>query len=325
MSEPHIPVLIDPLIAACSPVSGIWIDGTFGAGGYSRALLAAGAEKIIGIDQDPDVIARRGEFGDNIELLEGRFGDLDALASSAGATQVDGVVLDIGVSSMQLDQAGRGFSFMREGPLDMRMAQSGIAASDLVNSATVEEIADILYHYGEERASRRIARNIVTARNAAPIETTTQLSDIIEKSLPRSKPGQPHPATRSFQALRIAINDELGELARGLLAAESVLRPGGLLAVVTFHSLEDRIVKRFIQLRSDTSSGGSRHAPMTTRSDPQFEKVTRRAVGPSDAEIEANPRSRSACLRVARRLTAKSEPIDFKSLGLPQLKARRRA
>lgn len=321
--DPHIPVLIDPLIDAVSPVSGVWIDGTFGAGGYAKALLAAGAEHIIGIDQDPNVIATGAAWDARVTLIEGRFGDLDHLAAAANHELVDGVVLDIGVSSMQLDQAERGFSFLRDGPLDMRMAQSGRSASDIINSADADEIADILYHYGEERASRRIARNIVAARDAAPIVTTGQLSEIIEKSLPRSKPGQPHPATRSFQALRIAVNDELGELARGLLAAEAVLKPGGMLAVVTFHSLEDRIVKRFIQMRSDTSSGGSRHAPAVAQTDPPFQKVTRRAISASEDEIARNPRSRSATLRVARRLTGATSKIDPRALGMPQFKERK--
>ena len=323
---PHIPVLISPLIAQVSPVSGVWLDGTFGAGGYARALLEAGATRVIGVDRDPDVLARAAlwadEFGDAIDLRAGRFSNLDDIAREAGAPALDGVVLDIGVSSMQIDQAERGFSFMADGPLDMRMEQAGPSAADLIRTVRESDLADILYHYGEERASRRIARNIVAARKAASITTTRQLAEIIEKSLPRPKPGQPHAATRSFQALRIAVNDELGELVRGLIAAEAVLKPGGFLAVVTFHSLEDRIVKRFIQARAGQAPRANRYAPEARGDAPRFEKVTRRAVTPDEAELATNPRARSAKLRVARRLDAPAGDVAFKVLGVPQLMLR---
>ena len=237
----------------------------------------------------------------------------------------DGIVLDIGVSSMQIDRPGRGFSFQKDGPLDMRMEQAGPSAADLVNGLPEAALADILYRYGEERASRRIARAIVAARSEAPFETTLQLAALIERQLPRPKPGQPHAATRSFQALRIAVNDELGELARGLAAAEAVLAPGGWLAVVTFHSLEDRIVKRFLQLRSGAAPRGSRYAPEAARDAPRFEQASRKAIIADAAEIALNPRARSAKLRVARRLDTAAGPVDFAELGLPQVALPERA
>ena len=220
---------------------------------------------------------------------------------------------------MQLDQAARGFSFQKDGPLDMRMSQAGPSAADLVNGLPEAALADILFQYGEERASRRIARAIVADRRKAPFATTLQLAGLIERLLPRPKPGQPHAATRSFQALRIAVNDELGELARGLAAAERALAPGGRLAVVTFHSLEDRVVKRFLQLRSGAAPRGSRHAPETEAEAPRFALVTRKAIEPDAAELAANPRARSAKLRVARRLAAPAGPVDPAALGLPPL------
>jgi 16S rRNA (cytosine1402-N4)-methyltransferase len=311
---PHVPVLIRPLIAAVAPVAGLWVDGTFGAGGYARALLDAGADRVIGIDRDPSVFALAqgwaGRYGDRLRLVEGTFSDLDSIAGGP----VDGVVLDLGVSSMQLDQAERGFSFLRDGPLDMRMAAEGPTAADLVNTLPEAELADILFQYGEERASRRIARAIVAAR---PLTRTLELAAVIERCLPRAKPGQSHPATRSFQALRIAVNDEFGQLLAGLEAAERALGPGGRLAVVTFHSLEDRVVKRFLQLRSSTGGGGSRYAPERPAEAPAFEIVTRRPVGPDAAELAENPRARSALLRVARRTDAPAAPAPRRDLGLP--------
>ncbi len=316
---PHIPVLLRPLLEAVAPVSGVWLDGTFGAGGYSRGLLEAGAAKVIGVDRDPAVFAMaqnwRGQYGDRLALVEGTFSDLDTLAGE----KLDGVVLDLGVSSMQLDQAERGFSFMKDGPLDMRMSQSGDSAADIVNTADEAEIADILYHYGEERASRRIARAIVEARKTAPFETTRQLVATIERCLPRPKPGQSHPATRSFQALRIAVNDEFGQLIEGLEAAERALKPGGRLAVVTFHSLEDRVVKRFFLERSGRAGGGSRYAPVQAAQAPAFDLLTRKPVGPDDRELAENPRSRSALLRVARRTDTPAGHADRTALGLPTL------
>jgi 16S rRNA (cytosine1402-N4)-methyltransferase len=319
-SSPHIPVLLSPLLKAISPVKGRWLDGTFGAGGYTKALLEAGASQVFAIDRDPEVFERAklwaSDYGDRLVLIEGTFGQLDHLATEHGAVPLDGVVLDIGVSSMQIDQAERGFSFMQDGPLDMRMSQTGMTAADVVNTADEAVLADILYLYGEERASRRIARRIVEMRNTTPFETTKQLTTVVEAALPRPKPGQVHPATRTFQALRIVVNDELGELVRGLIAAEAVLAVGGILAVVTFHSLEDRIVKRFIQSRS-TQARGNRYAPEMTLTVPQFEKISKKAIGPDANELEENPRSRSAKLRLARRTSGASGEIDAKAIGLP--------
>lgn len=312
---PHIPVLLRPLLKAVAPVSGTWIDGTFGAGGYTRGLLEAGGEKVIGIDRDPMVFRMAadwaGQYGDRLRLVQGTFSEMDQLAGEP----VDGVVLDLGVSSMQLDQAERGFSFQKDGPLDMRMGDSGPSAADLVNEASESEIADILFHYGEERASRRIARAIVAAR---PFETTLQLVQVIERCLPRPKPGQSHPATRSFQAIRIAVNDEFGQLAEGLEAAERALKPGGRLAVVSFHSLEDRIVKRFFQLRSGGEGQGSRYAPARKEVAPAFTQKTRKAIGPDDEELAENPRARSAKLRVGIRTEMQAGPVDRAALGLPK-------
>ena len=228
MTAPHIPVLLRPLLAAVAPVRGTWVDGTFGAGGYARGLLDAGADRVIGIDRDPAVFdmarAWAGGYGDRLRLVQGTFSDLDELAGEP----VDGVVLDLGVSSMQLDQPERGFSFLRDGPLDMRMGQEGPSAADLLNTAEESRIADVLYHYGEERAARRIARAIVAAR---PLTTTAQLAEVVQSCLPRPKPGQSHPATRSFQAIRIWVNDEFGQLLSGLMAAERALKPGGRLGL----------------------------------------------------------------------------------------------
>jgi 16S rRNA (cytosine1402-N4)-methyltransferase len=317
--SPHVPVLIGPLIAAAAPISGIWLDGTLGAGGYARALLEAGAAKVIGVDRDPSALEMAAgwaaSYGGRVELVEGVFSRLDEYAGD-----LDGVVLDLGVSSMQLDQAQRGFSFMRDGPLDMRMSQGGPTAADLVNTVEEGELADILYLYGEERASRRIAKSIVRRRAELPIVSTLQLAEIVEKCLPRSKPGQAHAATRSFQAIRIAVNDEYGELIGGLEAAERALKPGGALALVTFHSIEDRMVKRFLQDRADGGGGGSRHAPEQATQPRQFMQVSRKAITADKAELAANPRSRSAKLRIAIRTDAAPGVTDRKALGMPLLK-----
>ncbi|SMX37887.1 16S rRNA (cytosine(1402)-N(4))-methyltransferase RsmH [Octadecabacter ascidiaceicola] len=319
-SPPHVPVLIGPLIAACSPVQGTWLDGTFGAGGYTQRLLDAGADKVIGVDRDPAVFKMAQWTIENpaIELVENTFSNLDAIA-----TDLDGVVLDLGVSSMQLDQAERGFSFMRDGPLDMRMGQEGRSAADIINEANETDLADILFTYGEERASRRIARKIVSERDREPIETTLRLAKIIEGCLPRSKPGQSHPATRSFQAIRIAVNDEYGQLAEGLEAAERALKPGGYLAVVTFHSVEDRMVKRFLQQRGGGMGNANRYSPVMETEKPAFEITSKKAIGPDADELEMNPRSRSAKLRVARRTDAPAGAVDRSKLGMPQLKDKR--
>jgi 16S rRNA (cytosine1402-N4)-methyltransferase len=315
---PHTPVLIGAILSHCAPITGHWLDGTFGAGGYTRALLEAGAETVTAVDRDPlafEMAMRWADsYGPRLIQQPGVFSKLDEYA-----TDLDGVVLDLGVSSMQLDQAERGFSFMKDGPLDMRMSQSGPSAADLVNEADETLLADILYQYGEERASRRIAKAIVRARTEAPITTTLRLAGIVESCLPRAKPGQSHPATRSFQALRIAVNDEYGELWRGLMAAERALKPGGQLAVVTFHSVEDRMVKRFLTDRTGGGGRGSRHAPEQEMTDARFTQKTRKAIAPADEEIAANPRARSARLRVATRTDIPSGDIPAKALAMPEV------
>ncbi len=318
---PHVPVLIEPLIRAVSPVTGRWLDGTLGAGGYTRALLDAGAEHVTGVDRDPLAIDMAQDwsrpYGDRISLAQGLFSELDQYGQD-----LDGVVLDLGVSSMQLDQAQRGFSFMKDGPLDMRMSQGGPSAAELVNEVEESTLADILYLYGEERASRRIARAIVTKRGEVPIVTTLQLAEIIENCLPRTKPGQAHAATRSFQAIRIAVNDEYSELVAGLEAAERALKPGGQLAVVTFHSIEDRMVKRFLQIKTGSGGQGSRHAPEVAKEQPQFTQISRKAIAPDADELAVNPRARSAKLRVATRTDAPARPVDRAATGMPILKGK---
>jgi len=303
MNAPHVPVLIDEVVDALAPKPGqTVIDGTFGAGGYTRAILQAGAS-VIAFDRDPT--ARRFAQGlpeSNFRLVERRFSEL---ADETGEGAVDGVVLDIGVSSMQLDEAERGFSFMKDGPLDMRMAASGQTAADLVNETEQAELARILFVYGEERESRRIARAIVRRREEQPFTRTLELAEFIEKSLGGRRGAKVHPATRSFQALRIAVNEELSELEAGLAAAERALKSGGRLCVVTFHSLEDRIVKTFLAVRAGRTPSGSRHAPpVATGAAPSFELLFNGARGPSEAELAANPRARSAKLRAAVRTAA---------------------
>lgn len=265
--------------------------------------MDAGADHVIGVDRDPLAFELAdpwvGDYGDRITLQQGVFSRMDEYAQD-----LDGVVLDLGVSSMQLDLAERGFSFMRDGPLDMRMSQDGPSAADIVNTAEEGMLANILFHYGEERASRRIATAILREREMEPITTTLRLAGIIEGCLPRSKPGQSHPATRSFQAIRIAVNDEYGELFRGLMAAERALKPGGQLAVVTFHSVEDRMVKRFLTARSGAGGNANRYAPELNVVPAQFTVRSRKAIGPDEQELQDNPRSRSAKLRVAVRTDA---------------------
>ena len=315
---PHVPVLLDEVLAALAPLDGARIvDGTFGAGGYSRALLNAGA-MVIGIDRDPNVkpFADRlaAEFPSRFSFVHGAFAELDQLATGP----IDGVVLDIGVSSMQLDEANRGFSFMREGPLDMRMAAGqGDSAADLINGLDETELANLLFAYGEERKSRRIAHSIVAARADRPIATTTELARLIEKAIGR-KPGDAHPATRSFQALRIAVNDEFGQLVEGLFASERLLTEGGRLAVVTFHSLEDRIVKRFFDPEKGAPTQ-SRHLPEIVRDVLRWSDV-RKAVKPSAEETIRNPRARSAILRSGLRSAAPARSTDFAGLGVPPLR-----
>ncbi len=328
IAAPHVPVLLGAILREVAPLSGVWLDGTFGAGGYARGLLEGGADTVIGVDRDPLAFEMAGDwasaYGDKLRLVEGTFSNLDTLAgealglADAGAC-LDGVALDLGVSSMQLDRSERGFSFMRDGPLDMRMGQAGTSAEDLVNDAPEELIANILFQYGEERASRRIARVIVAERAKYRISTTLQLASLIEKCLPRKKPGQSHPATRSFQAIRIAVNDEFGQLAHGLMAAERALKPGGKLAVVTFHSSEDRIAKKFMADRSSTGGGGSRYEPEAAMRVPAFKLTPKKAIAPDADEVARNTRARSAKLRIATRTDAPAADIDLKTLGLPTL------
>ncbi|PJE35666.1 16S rRNA (cytosine(1402)-N(4))-methyltransferase [Pseudooceanicola lipolyticus] len=318
-SDPHIPVLLRPLLAQVAPVAGIWLDGTFGAGGYTRGLLDAGAARVVAVDRDPLAFemaqAWAADYGDRLVMQPGVFSRMDTYAQD-----LDGVVLDLGVSSMQLDEAERGFSFLRDGPLDMRMSQEGVSAADLVNSASEEQLADILFLYGEERASRRIARAIVRARAEAPITTTLRLAELVESCLPRAKPGQSHPATRSFQALRIAVNAEYEELYQGLMAAERALKPGGRLAVVTFHSVEDRMVKRFLAARSGRTGRANRYAPEQEADAPRFELVSRKAISADAEELEQNPRARSARLRVGRRTAAPAGEVSRRDIAMPELK-----
>ena len=308
----HVPVMLPEVLDALDIRDGAaYVDGTFGGGGYSAAILDAAPCTLFAIDRDPAAIARGAALAarhpGRLHLIEGRFGDIVALLGDHGITQLDGVVLDIGVSSFQIDDPARGFSFRHDGPLDMRMAATGPTAADLVNTLPETELADTLYQLGEERLSRRIARAIVAARADAAITTTARLADVIRAVVPREKSGI-DPATRSFQALRIRVNDELGEIERGLAAAASLLAPGGRLVVVSFHSLEDRLVKRFMQDAAGQTPAPSRHDPrgLAQRATPNFRLVARGAGRPSDAEIAANPRSRSARLRALARIALPS-------------------
>ena len=324
-APPHIPVLLAPILARLAPIAGRWLDGTLGAGGYARGLLDAGAAEVIGVDRDPLALDMARDWGrdyvDRLRLVQGNFAQLDDHAGGP----LDGVVLDLGVSSMQLDQPERGFSFTRDGPLDMRMSQSGPSAHDLVNGAEESALADILFHYGEERASRRIARAIIRARAQAPIDSTAQLATIISGCLPHPKPGASHPATRSFQALRIAVNAEFDALVDGLEAAERALSPGGKLAVVSFHSLEDRVIKRFLAARAGQGGRANRYAPEAPQPDARFRLIDKRGIAADPAELAQNPRARSARLRLAERLDAPAGPVDRTVLGLPALALERRS
>lgn len=311
LDSPHVPVLLDEVLDALAIQPGeTHVDGTYGAGGYSRAMAARGAH-VVAIDRDPDAIAegreRIAREGNDITLIEGPFSAMDSLLAQAGVASVSGVALDIGVSSMQFDRAERGFSFQADGPLDMRMSKDGPSAADFLNTAAEEEIADVLWRYGEEPRSRRVARAIVAAR---PLVRTGELAQVVRRALGHKPHDKKDPATRAFQAIRIHVNGELDELERGLEAAEAVLAPGGRLAVVTFHSLEDRVVKQFLRRRSGGEGGGSRHRPrMASPVQAAFAKPAR-AIRPSDEELRRNPRARSATLRSAVRLAPAPHPRE---------------
>ena len=301
----HVPVMLTEVLATLKPRDGaVYLDGTFGGGGHSRAILDRARCHVWAIDRDETAIARgdglAAQYSDRLHLLHGRFGDMLALLTEAGVHALDGVVLDVGVSSFQIDDPARGFSFQTDGPLDMRMGHrgAGVTAADLVNTLPERDLADLLFQLGEERASRRVAHAIVAARAEAPIETTGRLAGIIRSVLPPDKSGH-HPATRSFQALRLSVNDELGEIERGLAQAVKLLNPGGRIVVVSFHSLEDRIVKRFMTEVSGRTPAPSRHDPrgLTATAPARFRLVTPKALRPAQFEVAANPRARSARLR----------------------------
>jgi 16S rRNA (cytosine1402-N4)-methyltransferase len=306
----HMPVLGQKAAEFLNPrEGGIYVDATFGAGGYSRAILDTQGTRVIGIDRDRSAImggfALVDQSAGRLTLVEDRFSNLARICDSQGAPRVDGVVMDVGVSSMQLDEAARGFSFRNDGPLDMRMGHEGATAADVIAKASETELADIIHIFGEERHARAVARAIVAARRQAPVATTRALSEIVARVV-RGKPGEIHPATRTFQALRVFVNQELEELHLALAAAERVLKPGGRLVVVSFHSLEDRIAKNFLVERAK-SGGGSRHQPEIARLPPSFIVLTRRPVAPDEDEIKANPRARSAKLRAAARTDAPAQ------------------
>ena len=310
MSMPHIPVLLKEVLDTLIPRDGgVYVDGTFGNGGYSRGILESADCTVWGIDRDPNVIARaremESEFGGRLRVVQGRFGDMASLLNEEGVSGVDGVALDLGVSSMQLDQAERGFSFMNDGPLDMRMEQSGPSAEDAVNDLGEEELANVIYEYGEERKSRWVAHAIVEARAEKRITRTKQLADIVASVVRKSKDGI-HPATRTFQGLRIYVNDELGEVDRGLSGAEQLLAPAGRLAVVSFHSLEDKRVKKFLNERSGNMPNPSRYMPDIEDKgpEPSFKLLKKGAVKPGKDECKINPRARSSRLRMAERTEA---------------------
>ncbi len=303
----HIPVLLSEVVEGlCPRDGGLYVDGTFGAGGYTQALLNAADCTVWAIDRDPEALDRGHALADlfpgRLNLVHGRFGDLASLLIDAGVTAVDGIALDLGISSMQVDDRSRGFSFLRDGPLDMRMEKSGMSAADAVNALPESDLEDIIRKYGEERYARRVAHAIVKARKTRPFSRTIHLADVIRAEVRRSQDGI-DPATRTFQALRIYVNDELGELERGLQGAERLLAPKGRLAVVSFHSLEDRIVKAFIRDRSGRAPNPSRHRPAVTESGKTmtFAQVNSRAITPSKREVRDNPRARSARLRIAER------------------------
>ena len=318
----HIPVLLTEVLETLQPGPGQRIiDATFGAGGYTRAILDAAPCEVLALDRDPTAIAGGAvlvsKFAPRLKLVESEFGRLDVIAEDEGFAPVDGVVLDIGVSSMQLDTPERGFSFQQDGPLDMRMAASGLNAADVVNTYEESRLADILYQLGEEHRSRAVARAIVKHRTQKPFATTLELAEVVSRALGGRRHDQKvHPATRTFQGLRIYVNDELGELRRALAAAERILKPGGRLVVVTFHSLEDRIVKRFLTRRSGAAPRTSRYLPDACEQfdAPSFQIVNRRPLTSQKGELEVNPRARSARLRAVVRTAAAAWPLSAEEL-----------
>jgi 16S rRNA (cytosine1402-N4)-methyltransferase len=318
----HIPVLLDEVVLALAPKPDeILVDGTFGRGGYATRLLEASPCRLVGIDRDPNAIAAgtalASRFDGRLTVVEGRFGRMETLLSELGVDRVDGVVLDLGVSSPQIDDPARGFSFRADGPLDMRMGPDGPDAAEIVNRLPEADLADIIWRYGEEKLSRRVARAIVAARKEEPIERTAALARIVRSVVPASRDGI-DPATRTFQALRIYVNDELGEIDRGLAAAERLLAEGGRLAVVSFHSLEDRIVKTFLRDRAGAAPQGSRHLPDTGRPRlPSFRLVARKPILPSPAELARNPRARSAKLRIAERTAEPAWSVPAEEIAQP--------
>lgn len=322
----HVPVLLPEVIDALKPrANGNYIDTTFGAGGYTQALLESAQCIVLAIDKDPDAIAGGRELVEKsagrLTLVQGAFSDMADIAAANGVTHADGITFDLGVSSMQLNEAPRGFSFQRDGPLDMRMSRAGLSAADVVNSCPERDLAQIISVLGEERRARAIARAIVAVREESAIERTGQLADIVAGVLGRRHDDKKHPATRTFQALRLYVNGELDELVRGLIAAEQLLGEGGRLVVVTFHSLEDRIVKRFLASRSGKVARPSRHAPVDMQAErlPSFRLLHRRAVTPGRDEVRRNPRSRSARLRAGERTGAAAFPAEIEGLGVPKL------
>ncbi len=312
-AAPHRPVLLTEVIEALSPQDGaIYVDGTFGAGGYSRALLDAAQCTVWAIDRDPAAVKEAqplvDRYAGRLHIIQGRFGDMVELLKARGIAAVQGVTLDLGVSSMQLDRAERGFSFRFTGPLDMRMESSGQSAADLVNEMAERPLADLIFTFGEEKKARRIAKAIVTARALAPIHTTQQLAEIVRRAIGPAGKDRIDPATRTFQALRIAVNDEMGEIDRGLAAAERVLAPGGRMAIVSFHSLEDRRVKQFLRDRAGRNPKGSRHLPeVASGREPTLRLIAPGGIEPGEREIRENPRARSARLRIAARTEAELE------------------
>ena len=314
----HVPVMLGEVVAALAPrAGGVYVDCTFGEGGYTRAILAAAECRVFAVDRDPRAILLARGLADandgRLEVLEGCFGDLEALLAARGVTSVDGIAFDLGVSSAHLDEAERGFSFRFDGPLDMRMGAEGETAADLIARLPEQELARIIFEYGDERRARRVAQAIVETRAVEPILRTGRLASLVRRMVPASRDGI-DPATRTFQALRMAVNDEPGELLRGLAASERLLAPGGHLGIVAFHSFEDRVVKDFLRQRAGNLPGPSRHQPLAitgaARQEPSFRLVERRPLVPTAAEIAANPRSRSARLRVAERTRAAPIPVS---------------